>query len=276
LRNGFNGCEKTNVKILYISGREPTYVRNAMILKGLKWTGFDVLENTDLSTSYPARYFKVLSKYILRNNKDIDLIFIGFFGQPLVPIIRKLTGKPIIFDAFLSAYDTMCFDRKKFKPNSPAGKFFFWLDKCSCESSDKILLDTAAHVDYFTHTFGLLGNKIQRIFVGADDSIFYPRDAERDDNCFRVFYYASYLPLHGTEHILQAAKILERNSEIEFVVVGKGPQHKKIRNLAQKIRVENINFVDWMPYENLPMEIAKANICLGGLFRNREERESSW
>jgi len=254
------------MKIRFISGREPTYVRNAMILKGLKGIGAEILECSDLSTSYLTRYFKVLSKYIFSNKEDVNLVFIGFLGQPLVPIIKKLTRKPIIFDAFISVYDTMCFDRKIIKPNSLAGKFIFWLDKCSCNNSDKIFLDTTAHIDYFIHTFDLPKNKFQRVFVGADDSIFYPRDVERNDSRFRVFYYASYLPLHGTEHIIQAAKILEQNSEIEFVVVGKGPQQKEVHKLAQEMEIKNINFVDWMPYENLPLEIAKADVCLGGHF----------
>jgi len=236
------------------------------MLKGLKRCGADVLEFTDGSASYLARYCKVIGKYIIGNKDDIDLNFVGFFGQPLVLLIRRFTRKPIIFDAFLSAYDTMCFDRRKFKPNSPAGNFFFWLDKSSCEKSDRILLDTVAHIDYFTDTFGLPRNKFNKVFVGADDSLFYPRDADRKDGRFRVFYYATYLPLHGTEHVVQAAKILEREREIEFLVVGKGPQQKRIRKLAAEIGVQNVNFVDWVAYGNLPLEIARADICLGGHF----------
>ncbi|HEC92499.1 MAG TPA: glycosyl transferase family 1, partial [Candidatus Atribacteria bacterium] len=137
------------MKIIFISGREPQYVRNAVILRGLKMNGVEVTECTSSTSSYFLRYPNVLSKFVLKNKKDIDLIFIGYFGQPLVPIIKKLTNKPIIFDAFLSAYDTMCFDRKKFKHTSLGGKFFYWLDKHSCELADKVLLDTYTHIDYF-------------------------------------------------------------------------------------------------------------------------------
>jgi glycosyltransferase involved in cell wall biosynthesis len=196
---------------------------------------------------------------------------VGFFGQPLVPIIRKFTKKPIIFDAFLSAYDTMCFDRKEFKPDSPAGKFFYWLDKHSCENSDKILLDTNAHIDYFVNTFDLQRDKFQRIFVGADDSLFYPREVAREDNRFRVLYYASYLPLHGTEYVILAAKLLEHNKEIAFKIVGKGPELIKIRQMAQRLGSINVDFVDWIPYQDLPLEIAKADLCLGGHFSDIEK-----
>ena len=254
------------MKILFISGREPTYVRNAMILKGLQKNGVEIIDCTSSSATYLTRYVKVLSKFILRRNDDINAVFVGFFGQPLVPVIKRLTSKPIIFDAFLSAYDTMCFDRKKFKPDSLAGSFFFWLDKYSCEQSDKILLDTNAHIDYFLKTFGLPKEKFHRVFVGADESLFYPRDVRRDDRRFRVFYYSSFLPLHGTEYIVQAAARLNDNREVEFLLIGKGPEHQKVRDLAQRMGAENIRFIDWIPYENLPQEIAKSDICLGGHF----------
>jgi len=205
-----------------------------------------------------------LAKFLLKHN--YDLVFIGFFGQPLVPIIKKLTSKPIILDAFLSSYDTMCFDRKRFKSNSLGGRFFYWLDKHSCELADKVLLDTDAHIDYFTNTFDLENEKFKRIFVGADDDIFYPRNIKKKDGTFRVFYYGTYRPLQGIEYIIRAVKLLESHKNINFIIVGKGPEHKKIDKLVQKLNVKNIRLIDWIPYEKLPLKIVKADICLGGHF----------
>lgn len=254
------------MKILFIAGREPSYVRNAMFLKALEKTGDELILCTDSSPTYPARFLKVIWKFLLRKNEDFDCVFVGFLGQPLVPIIRMLTGKPVIFDAFLSTYDTICFDRKMFMPDSLPGKLFYRLDRYSCEKSDCILLDTAAHIDYFTKTFGVPKRKFHRVFVGADESLFYPREVKRDDGAFRVFYYSSFLPLHGTEYIIQAADRLRERKEIEFVIVGKGPERIRIRSLARSRGVDNIRFIDWLPYEQLPLEIANADICLGGHF----------
>ena len=254
------------MKVLFISGREATYTRNSVILKGLKANGVEIIECTDSSKSYLLRYPKVLLQFILKMRDDFDIIFIGFLGQPLVPIIKKLSNKPIVFDAFLSTYDTMCYDRKKLKPNSVGGRFFYWLDKRSCELADKVLLDTNAHIDYFVNTFGLNRDNFQRLFVGADDSIFYPIDLDEDKTIFRVFYYGTYLPLQGIEYIIKAAKKLEAYKDIKFKIVGKGMEYKKIMKLVQKSDVNNIEFVDWIPYKKLSLEIAKADVCLGGHF----------
>jgi glycosyltransferase involved in cell wall biosynthesis len=257
------------MKVLFISGREPTYTRNAVILKGLRENGVEVVDCTSSAMSYLFRYPNILTKFLIESKKDVDLIFIGFFGQPLVPVIKKLKDKPIVFDAFLSAYDTMCFDRKKFEPNSFGGRLFYWLDKRSCELADKVLLDTNTHIDYFINTFGLDREKFQRVFVGADDSVFYPRETNKyNDRKFRVFYYGTYRPLHGIEYIIESAKKLDSYRDIEVTIVGKGPERKKIDNLVQELKVENIRFINWIPYKNLPDEIANADICLGGHFSN--------
>ncbi|MBU7015736.1 MAG: glycosyltransferase [Theionarchaea archaeon] len=250
------------MRVLFICGQKPTYVRNAVILKGLRQQGVDVVECCDLSSHYPVRYLRALFKYF--GKKDFDMIFVGFFGQPLVPLIRKMTGKPIIFDAFLSAYDTICFDRKWVPSTSGAGKFCYWLDKTSCQSADAVLLDTQAHIDYFVRTFSLDENKFHRVFVGADDSVFYPREAQSSQ--FMVFFYGTYRPLQGIEYIVKAAKELELNPDVTFHVVGTGPEHRKIVCLAQKLQCRNIQFIDWVDYDMLPLDIAKAAVCLGGHF----------
>ena len=254
------------MKICFMAGREPTYARNAIILKGLREQGIRIVECTDGSRSYLLRFPNVLKKFLLSDKKDLDLIFIGFFGQPLVPIVRRLTSKPTVLDAFLSAYDTMCFDRKRFNPVSIGGRFFYRLDKLSCQLADRVVLDTNAHISYFVETFGLDRNRFHRVLVGADDSIFYPREIEKEDDKFRVFYYGTYRPLQGIEYIIRAAKRLESYEDIEFEIVGKGPEYERVMELAQELSVRNVKFADWILYEDLPLRIAKADVCLGGHF----------
>lgn len=260
------------MRVLFISGREPAYMRNAVILKGLREAGVEVIECTSPSASYLHRFPNILKKFLLNQNKDYDAVFVGYFGQPLVPICAKFSSKPLIFDAFLSAYDTICFDRKKFAPNSAPGKFFYWLDKHSCELSNKVFLDTNAHIDYFVNTFGLDQNKFSRIFVGADESVFYPRKCERNDDFFRVFYYTTYHPLHGVEYIVNAAKKLEKHENIKFRIIGGGMEYNKIESLARDLNVKNVEFIGRMPYQEfyrrLPLEIANSDLCLGGHFSN--------
>lgn len=254
------------MKMLFMAGREPTYVRNALMLKCLEQIGVGILDCSDSRPGYPGRLLAVLRKFAARKKEAFDAVFVGFFGQPLVPVVWHSTDRPIILDAFLSGYDTICFERKIFRPGSPVGRFFRWLDRYACEKSALVLLDTNAQIDYFTRTFALPREKFRRVLVGADESIFFPRPVDKSDGKFRIFYCCSFLPLHGARYVVEAAAALAGHLELEFLVAGRGPELGRVRALARDRRADNIRFLDWLPYGELPAEIAKADICLGGHF----------
>ena len=129
------------------------------------------------------------------------------FPRPATRAARAArTRKPILFDAFLSVYDTLCFDRKRFAPSSPAGRLAFWLDRTSCSLGDLVLLDTEAHARYFCDTFGVPPAKVRRLFVGCDETVFFPRTIQSPQPL--VLFYGTFLPLHGIDIIIRAAKLV--------------------------------------------------------------------
>jgi len=196
-------------------------------------------------------------------------VFVGFYGYPLLPIVKLLTRKPIIFDAFLSTYDTLCFDRKWFGPNSIGGQLAYLLDKLALGLADRILVDTYAHADYFAGLYKLPREKLSVMYLGYDDTVFNPGQislSEIDSREFLVFYYGSFLPLQGIEYIVRSAKLLEHEEEVRFEIVGRGSTYEEIHRLADSLYLTNIDFIDWIPYHQLPLAISRASVCLGGHF----------
>ena len=254
------------MKLLFLVGRELAYPRNSILAKAFESQGVELIYCTSSYHSYPARFADAFCKFLANASNDCDAIFIGFLGHPFVPIISKLMKKPILFDAFISIYDTLCFDRKVFSPHSLMGNLSFYLDKKSCNASNIVLLDTNSHIDYFSDTFSIRKDKFRRILVGADDTIFYPRKPAVNDDFFHVLYYGEFNPLHGIEYIVKAASILEKESEIKFTIIGKGREHARIIHMAENLGTSNIQFVDWVPYKSLPDIIARSDLCLGGHF----------
>ena len=134
------------MRILFTCGREPQYVRNDVLLRALR-KRYQMTEITDSRAgSLTARNLRLLPRLLkaVRRN-DYDLIFVGFYGYLLVPWLRRVTKRPVVFDAFVSNFDTLCFDRKKFGPDSLMGRMVFHLDRLACHSADLVLLDTAAN-----------------------------------------------------------------------------------------------------------------------------------
>ena len=251
-------------RIIFICGAQASYIRNVTNLKLLK-RRFNIIEITSDIPYYFLRLPIVIIKFLLCSKK-YDFVFNGFLGQVIMPFIKLRTRKPIIFDAFISLYDTLCFDRQIFRPTSLIGKLAFWLDNKSCLWADVIITDTNAHTDYFSKTFDIEREKIQTIYLGADTDIFYPKNTPKNTDKFIVFYYGSGLLLQGIDIILKAAKIVEKNEKIVFQLVG--PIRKKYKSLINHLKLKNVEFIDWIPYEQLPEKIANADICLGGHFSN--------
>jgi len=226
---------------------------------------------TDDTRKMLPRYLHLSAKLLKAVPRaSYDLVFLGFFGHPLMPYLRAITRKPILFDAFVSVYDTVCFDRKLFKPNSIPGRLAFWLDWYSCMKADHILLDTQSHIDYFVDQFHIPRDKFSRIFVGCDENIFYPRGATEADPK-TVLYYGSYLPLQGIDTIIRAAKIIEGSRQLQFRIIGQGMEFNHIQQLAREYGLRNIEFSHPVPLVQLPHEIAKASLCLGGHFGASEK-----
>ncbi|MBC8456554.1 MAG: glycosyltransferase, partial [Deltaproteobacteria bacterium] len=182
----------------------------------------------------------------------------------------KISGRPLVFDAFTSLYGTFVADRKFVERGSWKAKLLHTVDKWSCRLADMILVDTDQHIDYFNNMFKIGKRKLRRIFVGADEDIFYPR-VNRKNNNFLVLFYGTFIPLHGIEYIIKAAKQLEKYKDIKFQIIGSGQTSWYIEQLSEELRVNNVLFIEeWVPYKTMPEYIARADICLG-IFGNTKK-----
>jgi len=257
-----------SITTFFTCGREPEYPRNAVIIKALR-QNYDVIEITDHSSWILLRYLILISKLLISTTKHHDLIFVGFHGQILIFFARLFSRKPIILDAFSSIYDTYCFDRKSFSPNSIFGKLSFWLDKTSAQIADFVCLDTHAHAQYYHNTFDLPLEKLKVFPVGCDDAIFYPQLEIPIEPL--VLYFGNYLPLQGMDVIINAAKSLEGISSLKFLLIGNGIEYIRIRELAKKMALTNVEFLPPVPIIEMPKYISRAMICLGGHFGNSEK-----
>lgn len=251
-------------RVLFISGRETGYIRNRVMLAALR-LHYDVTVLTPELRGTPARLAGGLARYVAQR-PPCDVIFAGFYGQPLAMALARLGREPVVLDAFVSTYDTLCEDRRRFRPGSLLGRLAFWLDAESCRFTRRVLTDTAADAAYFRDTFGVPEAKLRPIYVGCDESLFYPRpSADRGVGC-HVFSYGAFLPLHGVDTILYAAEKLQRFPAIRFTIGGTGPGLRQMQQLAADLALHNVAFPGWIPIERLPEHIASADICLGGHF----------
>jgi glycosyltransferase involved in cell wall biosynthesis len=256
------------MKFLFICGREIDYTRNQVLLRAFKRIGeVDSIVETGNTNSLILRSIKItlrsIPKYII---SSYDLLFVGFYGHFLMIPAGIFSRKPILFDAFVSTFDTLVNDRTAFSPNSFGSKLAASLDRVSCHLADKILLDTHKQVQYFSDTFGIPTEKLYSIPVSCNEEIFFPRHTPSTiEGNLTILSYSSFLPIHGIHTIIHAAEIL-KNESIKFKLIGSGPLYQSMVKSAENAGLENITFLPPVSLQVLSDEIDAADICLGGHF----------
>lgn len=252
--------KKNKIKICFFGIYDPNYGRNRVLIEGFEKNNTEVIKCNDRVPGF-RKYLNLAKKYC-RLDKNYDILLVAFPGWPVMWLAKILTRKPIIYDAFLSVYESQVEDRKKYSPKSLKAKYYWFLDWLSCKLADRILLDTDEHIKYFVKTFKIKKDKFIKVLVGTDDGVFFPRRKKKGTE-FLIHFHGSFIPLQGIQYIIKAAKKLEKHPGIQFSIIGKGQTYSEIRDLAQKLNVVNVNFLDYVPYKELPNYIARADICLG-------------
>ncbi len=221
--------------------------------------------------SFPRRNFlRYVIGFVkfLKHKNQSDIIFVGFLGQFLVPFVKLFTRKPIVFDAFVSIYQTLAFDRKSISPNGLLAKCARFVDRFSCQIADRVILDTEEDVNFFVREYKLDRGKFFRVFAGSDDSVMHPVPG-RDSREFLVHFHGEFQPLHGAEYIVEAARLLP---DISFQMIGGGRMLEFCRGRAERYRLNNVQFMPPVSYEQLPLYMSQASICLG-IFGNTQKAQ---
>lgn len=248
------------IKVCYLAGREAGYSRTHNVLLALKSAGFEV--ETCFPPDKSKKHLPGVMLDFLRKKRDADVIVVGFYGQPLMPFVKLLSGKPILFDVYVSTYGTMVDDRLQATADSLAAKVFWLADHLAMRCADQLILETDHHIRTYAETYGIDAAKFTRVFLPSDDSVMRPRDPRPADGRFLLHFHGEYAPFHGVDVILRAAKLLEADA-VDFQIIGTGITYARDRKLATELGLVNVNFIDRVPYAELSAYMSRADACLG-------------
>jgi len=245
----------------------PAYVRTHSLLSALKgMENISVLEAVNRNTGI-ARYVETLYKLIrIRLRENPDSYILGFRGYELFWPVRLITfGKKLIFDHMMSPYDSLLYEKKRVRPASISAKLIHRYETSVLTFSDAVLTDTNLHKEYFAELFRIDPKKIFPIHVSTDENLFKRSEPRIPDGRFNVFYYGSFLPLHGVDVVLEAAEMLKHEKSIRFIFIGGGERMKRLFENREN-KAGNVLYKNWVDYHLLPDWINQADLCLGGPF----------
>jgi len=238
-------------KILYMGAYLDNYNRNIIFLKGLRRNGIKIDEYNVNSHNIIKNIKLFLKNFKKLKTQNYDLIlfhseaFIQFMLAKFLAFVKRI---PLVHDIFISKLQTIYDDRKQFKKRKIPKILFriilYTLDLMECTFADYIILDTYSHIKFFYEKFNVPLKKFSKVYVGARDDLYFPIEkVKRVDNKFIVGFWGTFIPLHGINYMIKAAKLLENDDQIKFIIVGKGQLYKEMRALANELNVRNIKFI---------------------------------
>lgn len=238
-------------RILFIGNYHENYNRNAIFIKGLKKHKIIVYECNVKSYNIIKNLKFIIKSYkkIISLNFDLILMHSPTILQIIfAKFLSIIKNVPLIHDIFISKLQTFYYDRGLYERNKMPKLFYkifyYLLDLFECTISDYLLLDTYTHVKFFHEKFNISLKKFRRVLVGAQDDIFHPLKEEvRMDEKFIVGFWGTFIPVHGIEYIIKSAKILEKDEQIQFVLIGKGQTYKESKDLVRNLEISNLTFI---------------------------------
>lgn len=216
--------------------------------------------------------FRAYVKLFFRHRKiNYDIIVLPlWWGAIELPMLKLISKKPIMYFGQGSPYDELVNDRKKIKASSLTAKFFYKFEKKVCHWSDLITKETQAEIDYYTTEMKVPKDKFRVLLLSADESKFPICKIKKPELEFRVLYFGQFIPLHGLEIIIEAAKILLPHKDIKFRFCGDGQTRVEMMELSKKYDLKNVKFLGFVPHKTLQEEIEKSDLCLGIFGKSRK------
>jgi glycosyltransferase involved in cell wall biosynthesis len=254
--------------VCFFGAYDRAYPRSGVIRRGLEELGVPVLSCwSPRKLKVWARYPVLAARY-LRMEHSFDVMFVPEFRHkdvPLAAMLARLGGKVCVFDPLVSRYDTRVHDRADARDGSFQSHHNRNIDSWSMSLADVVLADTVAHADYYRREFAPPDAVVEVLPVGYDDAVFSGAGQEvtREDGIVPVLFYGNYLPLHGVDVIVQAARLLRDQPHIRFELIGAGQTYGAVEHFVSAHGLDNVTLTPRLPLAELPGRIAASAICLG-------------
>lgn len=215
-----------------------------------------------------AAYPRLIRAYLRLPKHDVVLIgYLGLFDVLLLWPFIKARRVPIVWDVFLSLYNTVVEDRKMVSRYNPLAWLLYLMEWLALRIVDVAIIDTEAHARYLRRTYRRSGRQVQRVFVGVEPEVFDPQlirsaATHQENRPFRVVFYGQFIPLHGIETVVRAASLCNHEN-IDWLLIGKGQESTRIAALIETLRPARLEWLEWVDYRELVKYLENCSVALG-------------
>ena len=218
---------------------------------------------TRMAVAYPSLIWRYLR---LPHHDVVMVLYPGLIDLFIIRSFTWLRRKPLVWDWFLSAYDTIVLDRRLLNRRNPLAWIIRAIEWAASRLVDAAFMDTAAHARRMEHLFGLSAGTLRHAWVGVEREHFAPHIGGcRHRTCageVQVLFYGQFIPLHGITTIVAAAGLL-RDQPVCWQLIGRGQEAPRIRRLLELDPLPKLHWREWIDYTELGQAMSKADVVLG-------------
>lgn len=191
--------------------------------------------------------------------------YLGLFDLLVLAPFARWRRTPVIWDLFISPYDTVVHDRRLLGTRHPLALVLYGCEWIACRLATRLFLDTAPHARRYEVLMHLPAGRVGAVPLGTDPTRFSPRiGAPSVHSPLRVFFYGQYIPLHGLETVVRAAARCEaRGVSVTWTLAGTGQEQARVSALITELGVRSVTQLGWLAPADVPAAIRESDVGLG-------------
>ena len=213
--------------------------------------------------------FTFTSLFLLFFSKKVDIVFVE--AQPIILafpalLLKIIKGTPYIYNT--PDLQIEYADEKEWVKSSRIISLAKWLEKYLMKKSFSVTTVTHSFMRYFSDQRDIDINKITFLPNGADTDFLKPMGKDNFlikkfglENKIIFSYVGTHSSYQGLETIIHSAKLLVHQPDIAILMIGRGSEREKLKQLAKELELNNIYFFQ-SPYHEMAklMSITYASI----------------
>lgn len=189
--------------------------------------------------------------------KDIDVLFEDVCYSSIWPVIAaKLKGVKVV--AMLQdVWPDNAVQSNLISESSLIYKFFEVWQRIIYKKADRIICISDDMKDFIVSK-GVDSTKIEVIYnwgysdeivdIAWEDNLFVKK-YNLDKNKFYAVYAGNIGKMQNVEIVVKAAKELQDNKDIHFLIIGDGARREEIANMVKEYKLENVTMLPLQPSE---------------------------
>ena len=239
----------------------------------LKRPGFIKIPGISRLSAGITHYFEI-KRTVKEKKIDVIMLYsVPTNGLQTIYIAKKL-GVPVVFRSI---------DMLPGLVHNPVLRFLTRrIEKIVYPRADEILAITPNHVRYVI-SLGADPAKVKLLPLPIDTGIFHPGVEHAEllhkwqitKNDKMILFIGTLFEFSGLDEFLrQLPGIINEAPEAKLLIVGDGPQRKKLESIIRELELENyVTITGFQPYTTMPQYINLATVCINTFLNTDETKD---